>query len=293
MREYKRSIDVAARLGCRWARPLPTPTLSDRRQHVASYQDLADYAAERKVQMLVENFGWMESAADSVADLVKDVGRNVAACPDTGNWKTNAIREAGLKRTFPLAVTCDFKAKTLGPGGEHAAYDLKACFEIGWDAGFRGPWCLEHAHRDRKSLFRELAMLRDQLRRWSKDRQASRDVQSPGDNPPRRRAFKFRLGICEMSGIFKNAQQVLGFRDDVFGGELPEQALGIDAPRHAGDGHSHLMGGPDVAGFIAHVEHFFRPEPREFEGLLEGFFLAEQPPHAHHELEVFLHAVLP
>lgn len=163
---YKRSIDAAARLGCRWARPLPLSELPDMKIHVASYQELADYGAERKVEMLVENYGWMQGDPDSVIKLVKAIGRNVAPCPDTGNWNDNELRYAGLAKTFPTAVTCDYKAKTLGPNGEHTAYDLKRCFEIGWSAGFRGPWCLEHANRDRKALFRELGMLRDMLRMW-------------------------------------------------------------------------------------------------------------------------------
>jgi hypothetical protein len=168
MREYKRSIDRASRLGCQWARPLPRAELPDWNRHVAAYQELANYAAERNVEMLVENYGWMESDADSVVKLVKVVGRNISACPDTGNWTTNPIRAEGLQATFPIAVTCDFKAKTLVAGREHPAYNLKECFDWGWNAGFRGPWCLEHAHKNRETLFRELGFLRDELRKWIK-----------------------------------------------------------------------------------------------------------------------------
>jgi len=163
---YKRSIDAAARLGCRWARPLPSRERPDMKIHVASYRELADYAASRDVQMLVENFGWMDSDPNSVPKLVEAIDRKVAVSPDTGNWSNNEVRYAGLAKAFPLAVTCDFKARALGPDGEHKLYDLKKCFEIGWQAGFCGPWCLEHANRDRKSLFRELALLRDMLRKW-------------------------------------------------------------------------------------------------------------------------------
>jgi len=69
-----------------------------------------------------------------------------------------------LQKGFPLAVTCDFKVKTLGPNREHKAYDLKRCFRIGQKAGFHGPWCIEHGHRDRNTLFEELRWLRDSLR---------------------------------------------------------------------------------------------------------------------------------
>jgi hypothetical protein len=169
IRIYKQSIDAASKLGVKWARPLPLPALPNRQLHIAAYRELADYGAKKSVRLLVENYGWMQSSSDSVARLIKDIGHNVAASPDTGNWNSNPIRYKGLAKTFPLAVTCDFKAKKLGPDGEHSAYDLKRCFAIGWSNGFRGPWCLEHAHPKRAQLFKELSLLRDSLRRWMKD----------------------------------------------------------------------------------------------------------------------------
>lgn len=168
--EYKRTLDAAARLGVRWARPLPGERRPDMASHVASYRELIEYAAPRKVQLLVENFGWMQADPDAIPAVIKAVDRNLAASPDTGNWRDNAIRYAGLAKAFPLAVTCDFKALALGADGTHAAYDLKRCFTIGWDAGFRGPWCLEHSHADLKTLLRELGLLRDLLRRWMAER---------------------------------------------------------------------------------------------------------------------------
>lgn len=169
---YKASIEATARLGCRWARPLPLKETPDMKLHVSAYRELADFAAERNVQMLVENFGWMESDPNSVVTLLEKIGQSaggglgVAACPDTGNWKDDEVRFAGLKATFPIAVSCDFKARAISADGKHPLYDLKRCFTTGWEAGFRGPWCLEHANPDRATLFRELALLRDLLRGW-------------------------------------------------------------------------------------------------------------------------------
>jgi hypothetical protein len=165
--EYKRAIDAAVRLKMRWARPLPTKARPHMATYVAGFRELADYSNERGIQLLVENYGWMDADAESVPQLVKEVGKGVAACPDTGNWANDELRYAGLAKGFPLAVTCDFKARELGPDGRHAAYDLQRCFQVGWEAGFRGPWCLEHAHRDRQQLFRDLILLRDLLRKWT------------------------------------------------------------------------------------------------------------------------------
>ncbi len=166
---YKKSIDAASHLGLKWARPLPLAKRPDMKIHVASYRELCEYGAERNVQLLVENYGWMQNDPESVVKLVKAIGDNVAACPDTGNWDSESLRYAGLEKTFPIAVTCDFKARAMGPKGEHPLYHLKRCFEIGWNAGFRGPWCLEHANKDQKQLFQELVMLRDMLQGWMKE----------------------------------------------------------------------------------------------------------------------------
>lgn len=168
----KQWIDTAAHLGLRWARPLPFAKLGDLAGYIAAYRELCDYAAERRVEMLVENYGWLGDDAEACPKLLADVGRNIAACPDTGNWSSNEVRYAGLAKLFPLAKSCDFKAGKLGPDGEHKSWDLKRCFDIAWDAGFRGPWCLEHAGTDRTELFRELGLLRDRLRTWTKERSA-------------------------------------------------------------------------------------------------------------------------
>ncbi len=51
------------------------------------------------------------------------------AQPDSGKW-TAKSRYDGLTKAFPLAVTCDFKAKELGLASEHSAHDLYRCLMI-------------------------------------------------------------------------------------------------------------------------------------------------------------------
>jgi sugar phosphate isomerase/epimerase len=165
--EYKRTIEAAARLGVRWVRPLPGPVRPDLARLAASYRELMDYAGERGIALLVENYGWMKDDPDAIPAIVAAVGRGLRAQPDTGNW-TDAARSDGLARAFPHAASCDFKFLTLTPDGDHAHYDLRRCFQIGWDAGFRGPWCFEHFHSDLNALFRDLAFMRDRLREWAR-----------------------------------------------------------------------------------------------------------------------------
>ena len=164
--EYKLAIDAAARLGCRWARPLPLDAKPDFDLYIAGYRELADHAASHGVKMLVENWAWLQDDPDAIPHLIQTIGRGVAASPDIGNWTTDAVRWEGLTNTFPLAVTCDFKFFDLTADGRHESYDLERCFKIGWELGFQGPWCFEHVNEDRAALFRELGLMRDRLRSW-------------------------------------------------------------------------------------------------------------------------------
>lgn len=165
--EVKGALDAAARLGVRWVRPLPGVKRADLAAVAESYRELVGYGGERGLIVLVENIGWMKDDADGVPDLIRAVGPALRAQPDTGNW-SDAVRYNGLAKAFPLAASCDFKALELGPDGAHAAYDLRRCFQIGWDAGFRGPWAIEHFHADLRQLLREMGMLRDLLRNWDR-----------------------------------------------------------------------------------------------------------------------------
>ncbi len=165
---YRRTIDAAALLGVRWVRPLPGPKAPDLKLLAQSYRELIDYAGEKGMGVLVENFGWMQSDAEAIPRIIHAVGPELKAQPDTGNW-TDAARYDGLAKAFPFAASCDFKARELAADGTHQAYDLKRCFDLGWQAGFRGPWCFEHFHDDLAQLFREMGQLRDMLRRWMKN----------------------------------------------------------------------------------------------------------------------------
>jgi hypothetical protein len=165
---FKRTIDIAARLGVRWVRPAPSLRKPDLDLLVNGYRQLIDYAAPHGITLLVENNGWMRDDPEAIPTIITRVGSGIAAGPDTGNW-TDAVRYTALAKAFPLAVTCDFKAMQLGPDGEHPQYDLERCFRIGWDAGFRGPWCLEHFNETLPGLFKGMVTLRERLETWMRN----------------------------------------------------------------------------------------------------------------------------
>jgi hypothetical protein len=163
---YKSSIDAAEVLGCRWVRPLPTALRPDFDSYVDSYRRLIEYAAPKGISLLIENFGWIQEDPAAIPKVVESCGSGLDACADTGNWN-DEVRYTGLTNAFPLSVTCDFKVFELDNLGQHARYDLERCFQIGWDAGFRGPWCFEHFNQDLQQLWVEIAQLRNLIRKWS------------------------------------------------------------------------------------------------------------------------------
>lgn len=171
MTNARQQVKVAKMLGARWIR-FSVPKVGayagsgeDDVSKVAAHRELASFAAEHGIQLLVENGGWLKSDPDSVVRVVKAIGHNVAAAPDTGNWDDD-VRYEALTKSFPGAVTCDFKAFDLDAEYHHAKYDIRRCFEIGWKAGFRGPWAIEHWNDDNKAYARETTWLRDQLTKW-------------------------------------------------------------------------------------------------------------------------------
>lgn len=166
--EYKRTMDAAARLGVRWVRPLPGPKRPDFAHVASAYRELIDYGRSRGLTLLVENFGWMQDDPDAIPALIQAVGPELRSQPDTRNW-TDRARYEGLTKAFPYAASCDFKPYALEPDGSHPRFDLKRCFQIGWQAGFRGPWCLEHFHDDLTQQFREMGILRDRLHQWTRE----------------------------------------------------------------------------------------------------------------------------
>ena len=49
------------------------------------------------------------------------------------------------KRSSSIAATCDYKFFKIAKDGSHGDDNLKSCFNIGWKAGFRGPWAFHRA----------------------------------------------------------------------------------------------------------------------------------------------------
>jgi hypothetical protein len=166
MTNARQQVSVAKMLGARWIRfSVPKVGPDDDVKQVAAHRELASFAGGHGIQLLVENGGWLKSDPDSIVRVVKAIGHNVAAGPDTGNWDDD-VRYEALTKLFSGAVTCDFKVFDLDADYRHKNYDIRRCFDISWKAGFRGPWAIEHWNDDNKAYARETTWLRDQLTNW-------------------------------------------------------------------------------------------------------------------------------
>lgn len=170
---YREWILAANRVGARWVRPYFGDQKPNMKVLIESLTELADFADPLGMTIVLENGGWVQNDPDAIPQIVEATQRRIAVTPDTGSWKEGA-REQGLKNAFSHAVSCDFKVGKLGPQGQHAAYDIRHCFELGWEAGFRGPWCIEHNGENTKELFRELIWIRDRLKTWMREASAAR-----------------------------------------------------------------------------------------------------------------------
>ena len=160
--EGRKLIDTAKILGTRWIRfSIPKTAVANPIAH----RELAAYAKPQGIQLLAENGGWLAKDANSIISVVKAIGVNVAPCPDTGNWDDD-VRDQGLRNSFPSAASCDFKVFEMTANRQHPKYDLKHCFDIGWEAGFRGPWVIENMHDSDKTFASDTVYIRDLLKKW-------------------------------------------------------------------------------------------------------------------------------
>tara|TARA_R110002049_G_scaffold27321_4_gene94485 strand:- start:23282 stop:24232 length:951 start_codon:yes stop_codon:yes gene_type:complete len=162
VQEARSQVDAAKTLGTRWIRfTIPQQHADAPVAHI----ELAQYAHEQGLKLLVENGGWMKSHPGAISSVVKAIGGYAAACPDTGNWDDD-LRAEGLRKSFVGAESCDFKVFELGKNHQHAEYDLKQCFDLGWNAGFRGPWIIEHMKDATENFARDTVYIRELLQKW-------------------------------------------------------------------------------------------------------------------------------
>jgi len=103
----------------------------------AALQELIDYAADRGVRIVTENFHSLASTADNCLRLLGQCGDKLGFTSDFGNFKGPDKYES-LVRTVPVSESIHAKAVTDAagvPDGE----EFVRCMEIVKRAGYEGP----------------------------------------------------------------------------------------------------------------------------------------------------------
>lgn len=143
-------IDVASRLGAQAVRivageaaPDDGPALD---RAIATLRQLADYATERGVRVLTENFKALASTAENCIRILDALDGKVGLCADIGNFP-RAARAAEFAAVAPRAASVHVKAEYDASGHADAAA-LRQCLDAPRAAGFDGPYTLVYDRPD-------------------------------------------------------------------------------------------------------------------------------------------------
>ncbi len=162
-------IDAARFLGCHTvrvnARGADDPT-ELRRWIVESCRRLADHAAERKLNVTIENHGGLSSDPVWLASVMKAVDRpNFGTLPDFGNFPPNVDRYDAVEMLMPYAKAVSAKASRFTSDGLVAETDFFRMMRIVRDGGYTGHVGVESGSRTQAGEADAIRKTRDLLRR--------------------------------------------------------------------------------------------------------------------------------
>lgn len=107
-------------------------------------QKLSDYAAEKNINILVENHGYLSSNAKLLTEVMQDVNRpNAGTLPDFGNfclkreggerWDAACVEEypkyQGVKEMMPYAKAVSAKSYTFNEEGQEQLLTSEECWK--------------------------------------------------------------------------------------------------------------------------------------------------------------------
>lgn len=153
---HKAWVETAAAMGCHSIRI----NLFGERNEIAwkdqaaeSMRKLGEFAAPYKVNIIVENHGYLSSNAALVMEMLEKVNLpNCGTLPDFGNfclereagkrWDAACIREydryQGVKELLPKAFAVSAKSHDFDQAGNETHTDFKRMLQLVKDAGYTG-----------------------------------------------------------------------------------------------------------------------------------------------------------
>lgn len=162
-------IDAAAALGCRAvrvnARGVSEPEAL--RTYVSeSCARLADYAAERKLQLCIENHGQLSSDPEWLVSVMKAVGKpNFGTLPDFGNFPPETNRYDAVESLMPFAKAVSAKCAGFNDDGTVTETDFARMMRIVRDGGYRGYVGIESSPAQAEQEYDAITKARDLLLR--------------------------------------------------------------------------------------------------------------------------------
>ena len=142
-------VDIAADLGCHSIRtnmypgekqPATEGEISEFLKNCTeSFTALCNYAAPRKINVLIENHGGISSNPDVVVRLMKTVKlANFGTLPDFGNFPKEMDKYEAVRKLMPFAKGVSFKCYDFGPDGNETSMDMSRMMKIVDESGYRG-----------------------------------------------------------------------------------------------------------------------------------------------------------
>jgi len=173
-------IDAAKFLGCRTVR-VNARGIADpgelRRWIVESCTRLADHAAERKLNVVIENHGGPSSDPEWLVSVMKAVNKpNFGTLPDFGNFPPNVNRYDAVEKLMPYAKAVSAKASGFTPDGLVAETDYVRMMRIVRDAGYAGYVGVESGAKTPEGEADAVRKTRDLLRRIREQQRRCRPI---------------------------------------------------------------------------------------------------------------------
>lgn len=133
---------------------------------------LADYAAERGLNVAIENHGGLSSDPEWLAGVMKAVNKeNFGTLPDFGNFPDETDRYRAVEMLMPFAKAVSAKAMRFNDDGSVAETDFWRMMRIVRDGGYFGYVGIESAPGDINQEFAAVRKTYDLLN-WIRDEEA-------------------------------------------------------------------------------------------------------------------------
>jgi len=149
---HYRWVDAAQFLGCHSirvnAQSAGTPD-EQRRLAADGLRRLTEFAAEREINVLVENHGGLSSNGSWLASVIQSVDHpRCGTLPDFGNFKLAEDewydRYLGVAELMPFAKAVSAKSYDFDPSGNVVETDFLRMVRVVLDAGYRGHVGIEY-----------------------------------------------------------------------------------------------------------------------------------------------------